>query len=399
MPNSTDHRGAPDPHRGAKFPRLAVAGVAAAHFIHDVFTALIAPVLPVLIRKLQLSYFQAGSLVVFLQGPSILNPFLGAFLDRRRLGRAALALAPGFTAVAVCLAGLAPTYAVLGLILLVAGISVAALHVSAPVLVARMVGDQVGRGMGWFIVGGEMARTVGPIIAVWALTALTLEGIWMLAPVGVAASVVLWFRLPRVDRGVALRSPSVVATVRRMRRVFGAILGILLARAMLGGALATFLPTYLDGRGYPFWLAAMSLSIYEIGGAVGALRGGALSDRIGRRPVLLGAMLVAPFATLGVLHGSLPILIICLVVAGIGQLASMPTLLATVLEQAGEDTAAANGIFMAGVFTVRALAVLGIGALADQIGMHSTLHVCAAAALAGVPFIMLIPKRSDGPQR
>ena len=379
------------------FPRIAVAGVALVHFLHDIYSALLAPVLPVLIRKHQLSYLQAGSLVVFLQGPSILNPFLGAILDRRRLGRTVLAVTPGLTAVAVCLAGLAPTYGALAVVLLAAGISVAALHVSAPVIVARMVGDEVGRGMGWFMLGGELARTVGPLVAVWAVSALSLEGLWMLAPVGVAASVVLWRRLPRVRPDAPVRvSPSVVSTVRRMRRIFGATLGIMVARSLLGGAVTTFLPTYMEGQGHSLWMAGASLSIYEIGGAVGALRGGALSDRIGRRPVLWGAIGLGPLAMLGLLYGPWLLLVPSLLVLGAGLIAIQPTLLAAILEQAGDDTAAANGIYMAMSFAIRALVVLGVGALADGIGMRETFHVCAVGALLGVPFVFLIPLRSDG---
>ena len=380
-----------------KFPRVAVAGVGLIHFIHDIYTALLAPVLPLLIRKLQMSFLQAGSLVLFLQGPSILNPFLGAFIDRRGLGRTVMALTPGLTAVAVCLMGLAPSWGALAVVLLTAGISVAGLHVSAPVMVARMVGrEHVGRGMGWFMMGGELARTAGPLVAVWAVSALSLEGLWMLAPVGVAASALLWWRMPRIENDTPRRvSPSVVATVRRMRRVLGPVFGVLVARSMLGGAMVIFLPTYLEGRGQPLWLAGASLSIYQIGGALGALRGGALSDRVGRRPVLLGALLLGPLAMVGVLYGSLPILVISLFVAGVGLVALMPVLLATVMEHAGDDTATANGIYMATSFAVRALVVLGIGALSDVIGMHATFHFCAVGALLGIPLVFLMPSTSS----
>ena len=382
-----------EPASSSRFPSVAVAGVGLIHFIHDIYTALLAPVLPLLIRKLQMSYLQAGSLVLFLQGPSILNPFLGAFIDRRGLGRIVLALTPGLTAVTVCLMGLAPSWGALAVVLLTAGLSVAGLHVSAPVMVARMVGSEhVGRGMGWFMMGGELARTAGPLVAVWAVSALSLEGLWMLAPVGVAASALLWWRMPRGDDTPRRVSPTVVATVQRMRRVLGPVFGVLVARSMLGGAIIVFLPTYLEGRGQPLWLAGASLSIYEVGGALGALRGGALSDRVGRRPVLLGALLLAPMAMAGVLHGSLPVLVVSLLVAGVGLLALMPVLLATVLEQAGDDTAAANGVFMASAFVVRALVVLGIGALSDVIGMHATFHVCAVGALLGIPFVFLMPR-------
>jgi hypothetical protein len=38
-------------------------------------------------------------------------------------------------------------------------------------------GQQVGKGMSLFMAGGELGRTVGPLLATWAVTYLTLDGV------------------------------------------------------------------------------------------------------------------------------------------------------------------------------------------------------------------------------
>ena len=70
-------------------------------------------------------------------------------------------------------------------------------------------------------------------------------------------------------------------------------LGTLINR--LGGFVVPFLTLYLtDQRGIPASQAALMVSLFGIGSFTAALVGGELSDRLGRRPVLLMSFLLAP---------------------------------------------------------------------------------------------------------
>ena len=97
-----------------------------------------------------------------MQVPALLNPYVGAMADRISV-RYFIILAPAMTAVPMSLIGLAPSYAILMILLFIAGISVSLFHVPAPVMVAKLSGDHKGRGMSFFMTGGELARTVGPL--------------------------------------------------------------------------------------------------------------------------------------------------------------------------------------------------------------------------------------------
>ncbi|MEN8151664.1 MAG: MFS transporter, partial [Planctomycetota bacterium] len=96
---------APAPSRTSK-----VVTIAAAHAAHDTYSAFLPPLLPVFIEKLSLARAEAGLLVVFLQGPSLLQPLIGRLGDRRDL-RALLVLTPAVTAAAMCLLGIASGFA------------------------------------------------------------------------------------------------------------------------------------------------------------------------------------------------------------------------------------------------------------------------------------------------
>src|SRR3990172_5904046 len=69
----------------------------------------------------------------------------------------------------------------------------------------------------------------------------------------------------------------------------------------LGGFVIPFLALYLTGpRGLPVSQAALMVSLFGGGSFVASLVGGEITDRLGRRPVMLLSFLVAPGAMLAV---------------------------------------------------------------------------------------------------
>src|SRR3990172_7446191 len=63
----------------------------------------------------------------------------------------------------------------------------------------------------------------------------------------------------------------------------------------LGGFVIPFLALYLTGpRGLPVSQAALMVSFFGGGSFVASLVGGEIADRLGRRPVMLLSLLVAP---------------------------------------------------------------------------------------------------------
>ena len=117
------------------FQTVEVATIAFAHGAHDMFFSFIPTIQPLLMEKLSLSNAQAGLFTLFLQGPSLLQPLIGGLADRRNL-RWLIILAPVLSATMITLTGLAPSYGVLALLMLIAGFSTAGFHSIAPVMAA-----------------------------------------------------------------------------------------------------------------------------------------------------------------------------------------------------------------------------------------------------------------------
>ena len=111
-----------------------VITVAGGHFFQGSFSAFLVPLLPLLQERLGTGYAATGGLAIFMQLPSLLNPFIGYAADRVSL-RYFIILAPGVTATLLSSLGLFHSYLALALLLLAAGISVAAFHAPAPAMI------------------------------------------------------------------------------------------------------------------------------------------------------------------------------------------------------------------------------------------------------------------------
>ena len=369
-----------------------VTTISAGHAVHDTYTAFLPPLLPLFIERLLLSKTEAGLLAVFLQAPSLVQPVIGHLADRIDL-RYAVILAPAVSAVMMSLLGVAPGYAFIALLLLLAGFSAAIFHAVAPVMAGTLSGRSLGRGMGLWMLGGELGRMLGPIVAVSAVGFITLRGMPSLILFGIVASGILYVRL----RDVPVRPPNMApklpwqSALKKMRPVLIPLSGIIVVRSFLLSALIIFLPVFLIEKGASFWLAGASLSIYEAAGVAGALTGGWMSDKLGRRTVIAISMLATPIAMFAFLGSEGWIRFVFLFILGFTGLSIAPVIMALVQERFPEHRAFANGLYMSMSFGVRAGAVVLIGVVGDRFGLHYAFLAGAIIMLLGMPLIFWIP--------
>ena len=275
-------------NKSKKFQLSNVLTVSIAHLIHDIYSSFLAPILPLLIEKLSISYALAGFLSVMQRLPSLLNPVLGIVADKISV-RYFIIIAPALTTVTMSLLGVAPNYTVLAILLFVMGVSSSLFHVPAPVLIKEVSGERVGKGMSFYMLGGELARTVGPLTILGAVSLWGLEGTYRLIPFGLSASLLLFFKL----RNIQPQSPldekngnsNIKDTVVKFLPFFVVISGVIFFRGIMKAALTSFLPTFLNVRGESLWMGGIALSVLEGAGAVGTLLSGTISDFLGRKTI------------------------------------------------------------------------------------------------------------------
>lgn len=371
---------------------LSISG---AHFVHDLFSSFLAPFLPLLINKFGLSMALAGSFTVFVRIPSVLNPLFGIISDRVNICCLAI-WAPALTAVTMSLLGVAQSYAMVCVLLLIAGTSAAVFHVIGPVMIARVSGVNLGRGMSFWQTGGELARTVGPLLAVWAVSMWGFDGSYPVMIAGILASIFLYIKLkdviPVIGPVQQHKNGNLLEIWRSLRRVMIPLAGIMISSAFMGGTLTAFLPTYLVAAGKSLWFGGASLAVLELSGAMGALLGGTISDRIGRHAVLLIAIPTSSILMLALIYApewaALPILAFL----GCSLFASTPVKLAIVQDNSKNCRGAANGLYMGISFLITASVTVFVGWMADILGLRMAFTVSALLGLVGTPIVFFLPK-------
>ncbi|MGD9310913.1 MAG: MFS transporter [Desulfosarcina sp.] len=376
--------------RGFNFP--GVIAVSIGHFVHDVYSSFLAPLLPLLIEKLSMSLTQAGLLSTMMQLPALINPWIGTLADRISV-RWFIILAPALTAIPMSLIGTAPSYGVLMTLMVAAGFSISVFHVPAPVVVARMSGFRKGLGMSFFMVGGEAARAVGPMVAVGLVAMMGLEGFYPVMLVGLICSASLFAATRDLPVTSSAKTPvPLLETWRTMRHILVPISGILVTRGFMHGCMAAFLPTFIAMNTGNLWLAGAGLTIFETAGVIGVMATGTLSDRFGRRRTLLVSLLCAPVSLLVFVWVDGWAAYAMLALTGFSLLSTTPVMLALVQETAATSPSAANGLFMMISFLARSAVVVIVGITGDLIGLKMAYIIFALVGFLGLFFVVRLPK-------
>lgn len=384
-PDASDSQG--------EFKTGRVLALSVSHFINDVYSSFLAPLLPLLIDKLFLSLTQAGFLSTIMQLPALANPYIGILADRISV-RYFIILAPTLTAIPMSLIGLAPSYGVLLLLMLVTGISVSIFHVPAPVMIYRLSGIKAGRGMSFFMTGGELARTVGPLAAVGAVSLLGLEGFYPIMIFGFLTSLWLYLGFRDVPLKTVGKTPtSVSKTWREMRHVLLPLSVILFARGFMHACLTAFLPTFIRAETGNLWLGGIALTLFESMGVAGIMASGTLSDRLGRGRILLFSLLGAPIFLLLFVSFAGWFRFLALAFTGLTLLSTTPVMLALVQDHAMSSPSAANGLFMMMSFMGRSATVVLVGLVSDYFGLRTAYLVSAFVGLAAIPFVLRLTDR------
>lgn len=374
-------------------PRLGL--LTFGHLTIDAYASFFSPLLPLLVQKLDLSLTLVGTLVALSSiTSSFSQPLFGLISDRMRRPWF-VAFGPLTAAVFMSGLGLAPSYAVLLALLMLAGLGVAAFHPQAAVLASQVSGRR-NVSMAFFITGGTIGFSVGPIFAVGVVSAFGLEGTWVAAVPGLLASALLlaWFsRVPPRPRHEARYVP--ISALRPVMRPLSLLYFATVSRSTVSYGFMTFLPLYLTARGYGLSESGTMLSAYLLLGALGGFFGGWLSDRIGGHRLIILSFFAAAPLYLGFLVLPDALGIPCVILGSFVLQSSLSVNVVLGQELSPQHSSTISSLLMGAAWGMGALIIWPIGAFADHYGLYAALAVLSCALLVGLVCGVMLP----GPRR
>ena len=376
------------------FQTANVILISIAHLTHDVYTSFLAPLLPLLIQKLNISLFLSGLLAVVQRVPSLFN-FLVGILSENLKVRYFVIFAPAVTTVAMSFIGVAPTYTILVILVFVSGISSTLFHVPAPVMVKKISGHRTGMGMSFYMLGGELARTLGPLVVVAAVEQWGLNGTLRLIPFGLIASFILYLKLHKISISEEVKTvkPDYLQIFRRFLPVFLTLAGITFFRGAMKSSLTLYLPVYLTGKGMELWGAGISLSVLQLAAAAGTFLSGSISDKIGRRKMLIIVTALSPLLMILFINSSGVVSVVLLILMGLFLVGPESVNLAVIHNLDTKHLPFVNGVYMTINFFINSIMTLAVGGLSDWIGMDKTYLIAALLAFPSIIFAFLVPEK------
>ena len=372
-----------------QFQKSKVLLISFAHFTHDIFSALLAPFLPLLIERMGITLTQASLFDIARKIPALFNPILGIIAERTN-AKYFVILAPSVTAISMGLLGIVNSYFLALLLLFIAGISATFFHIPSPSMIKEFSGNESGKGMSYFMAAGESARTIGPLLAASVISMWGLEGILRLSILGIIASIFLYIKLKDYTpkyKAKKFETAEIKKTLRKVSPFFMKLGSFMMLNYTSKFSLSLFLPVYLTQNGESPEFAAVAFGIMQAGGILGAFYGGRISDKIGRKKALLfqttGASLFLIFFLITNSIFILPFL-------GFFLFSQSPVLLAFTHDLKTDTPNFINSLYMFINFGISSLIVLFAGILGEHLGLFKTFEIAAILTLLSIPFIYTI---------
>ena len=373
-----------------------MAMLSAGHLFTDLNQGAVAALLPFLISERGISLAAAGGLVFAATvSSSIVQPLFGIFSDRRPIP-ALMPLGVLLAGFGMALVGVAPSYSLILLCVVLSGIGVAAFHPEAARFANYVSGSGRARGMSFFSVGGNAGFALGPVLSTPLVLLFGLPGALFLALPAVAMAAVLFHELPRM---LGFKPEAVVSEEDKVGAApehwgpFARMIGVVIVRSFVYFGLVAFVASYYERvLDVSPALGNTALTLMLFGGAAGTLTMGPLADRFGRRTILVASML------------ALPPLVLCFTLAG-------PFFGMALLVLVGAATVGTFGITVvmgqeylpgriglaAGITMGLSIGLGGVGApllglVADKAGLSFTMLVIAALPGAGLLLALTLPR-------
>ena len=369
-------------------------GHGAVHWVYMVFTVLT----PWIKQSFGLSYTEVGSLhAIFHIASFAANAGSGVLVDitgKRVLFQVVAVLAGG---IAILVCGLADGFLLLASMMAIIGASNNLWHPAALAFLSQEFPENKGYALSVHSVGASLGDIMAPLVAV-SLFVGVLQLSWQFAamissaPVFLVGLAILIILLPKdltgpagdAKRGMSGREYlSGLAILLKNKP----ILGLSLMAAFRTSALFCIffaLPLYLvDVLGLSVETQGLAMAMMQIGGFVTGPLAGTWSDKIGRRPIVMGGLSAITIIIIGLTFvGNPAVFVVGITVLGFALYAIRPVTQAWMMDLAPkEHGASAASVMFAMQSGWTPVVVLLSGVIADEFGLLAVFYLIAASML------------------
>jgi len=363
------------------------------HFTTDFYNGFLAPLLPIIVMKLNLSLTLAGLLLsIFSISNSLLQPLAGMLSDRMNRNYFIL-FGPIITATFMGFIGWVNQYWTLIFILVGSGIGTSIFHPQSAALVGGLDNRRIGFSISIYSMAGALGISVGSIIIIPLTVRFGLKStIVTILP----ALFLFFFSFNFLKDSIVAtkkRNPNsnLFAAIKSHRLTVLLLHSIVVIRAILILSFSGFIPLYFTSKGETPFFGGLALAVFQFFATAGILTGGHVYDRIGaRKTLILSFIFILP---LGIVLLNVPSVWALPFLGMMGFMLTFSTPVNIILGQqiVPENAGFISAVMMGLGWGVAGLLMTPIGAIADVWGLHATLTAISFIAILGLLLVWIIP--------
>jgi FSR family fosmidomycin resistance protein-like MFS transporter len=368
------------------------------HVFLDLTGGALPAVMPFLKDALSLNYTEVGAVIMISNlASSVLQPGFGYFSDKKQV-KWLLPVSVILTYMGFSFIGIAPSYMVLLILVVISGLGLACYHPEGFKVMHFLTGSRKATGMSLFQVGGNLGLALGPLFITYAIQIAGLRGTMFFLAIGlpVLAMLLIFFKeltLP-LERKENPGRDQPVATPANSRGAWTSMGFLVLAVTMRSWAhmgLITFAPFYyisvLQGDALT---AGKLVFVFLMGGAVGTVIGGMAADKLGHRNYFALSMLLSIPLLFLFLQVSGAWVFVVLFVIGLVLISSFSVTVVMGQQILSNRLGVASGLMLGFSIGMGGIGAGVLGLMADAWGVLTVFKLIVAMPAVGLIPIMMV---------
>lgn len=366
-----------------------------AHLCDDLNQGALVAVIPFLVLHNGYSYAEVTALLLASNAASaIIQPLFGWLGDKKP--RPWLMAAGIFLAgIGMAGVGVLPNYPLIMASAMLSGIGVAMFHPEGGRLGNLTAGEQKGKGMSIFAVGGKLGFTFGPLVATAAITLWGLPGtLIFIIPSTLCAAILLSQNKALLSYGNPDKQSSDDSLYQDNWVGFGFVMGAISCRSIMYYAFLSFIPLFLVyNLGQEEAFASSVISLFALVCAVGTIASGWVGQLLGaKKLIIVSYACVAIEVVIFAFNGSLIVALILIVLLALTCDISYPSAVAMGQSFVPHHLGMASGLSFGVMVCIGGLMTPVFGLIGDYFGLQVVMLCVTAIALLGIIITLFIPK-------
>lgn len=357
------------------------------HLINDTMQAVVPAMFPLLQRDLNLSFTQLGIITFTLNiFSSALQPAVGFVSDKKPMPYALpIGMISSFLGITLLIFAQAYWFILIAVLFL--GFGSAVFHPEGSRVCFMSAGNKRGLSQSIYQVGGNSGQALAPLISAFLLDAYGQRGatiVLLLTTLGIFIlfKIAAWYKKQLEDERLTKKKKRVLVsslpalTKKQVGISIALLMLVIFARTFYTTNMTNYYVFYLmDQYNISLRLGQVLIFTFMACGVVGTFFGGSLSDRIGRKNVILLSVVVpTPFC---MLLPYLPLwaVPIFLIIIGTLIMISFSVTVVYAQELVPSKIGTMAGLTTGFAFGMGAIGSIVIGSLIDAIGISDTLQI------------------------